>query len=97
MATLQVEATKSSGVTDYVLVIDRKPIAMAGNNKGSVVVSGSCGDGSKHQLLYSFEGAAGDTLSVTVTCAGSEVCKLKQARITAASEPYGAGSKGFTL
>jgi len=97
MATLTIEAKKSDGVIGYTLVIDGTIISIGADDKVQAQVSGTCGDGSSHILLYGFEGAAGETLTVTGTCAGAEVLKLKEAKIPPAAAPFGGGKKSFKL
>lgn len=98
MPSLPVEATLSAGVVGYTLLVDGNVVPMNyATNKGAIPVSGACGDHSPHQLLYTFEGAAGETLSVVITCAAVEVCNLKKAKITPNGVPYGGGKKDFFL
>lgn len=98
MPSLPVEATPSAGVIGYTLLVDGNVVPMDyTTNQGAIPVSGACGDHSKHQLLYTFEGPADETLSVIITCAGAEVCNLKKAKITPNGVPYGGGKKDFYL
>lgn len=97
MAELLVKAIISGGVIGYDLSIDGIIVPQDEEGTGTVTVEGTCGDRSAHQLIFGFDGAAGATLSVVVTCAGVEVCKLIGASIPQATEPLGGGTKGFRL
>ncbi|TFI56358.1 hypothetical protein E2493_20545 [Sphingomonas parva] len=96
MATLRIEAQPSAGLKSYTLVVDGHPVPMRSDHKGDVAVHGQCNDGSRHLLNYTMFGATGDTLAVTILCAGHAVCQTAD-QIVAGSEPYGAGWEDFTL
>jgi hypothetical protein len=74
---LDVEVEPGPGVSGYSLYVDGLPAAIDAHHKGKVVCAGSCGDGSRHALLYSFVGSQGATLAITVRCSGRIVCSLR--------------------
>jgi hypothetical protein len=76
MARLEVEVRAGAGVTGYSLYVDGVPATMGAHHKGEVACGGRCGDGSAHALIYSFSGAPGATLSVTVRCPARIVCRV---------------------
>lgn len=77
MASLRVEVRPGAGVRGYSLFVDGIPAAMGIDHKGEASCSGRCGDGSAHALLYSFTGSPGATLSITLRCALSIVCRVR--------------------
>jgi hypothetical protein len=97
MTNLQVEVRPGAGVARYSLYVDGLPARMGAHHKGEVVCAGSCGDGSPHALLYSFSGAPGATLAITVRCSARIVCGLN-AEIVGPAEPrWRAGREIFAI
>lgn len=78
MAVLHIEAKASEGVKPPtpILAIDGWVVHLI-DGKGQVQLTGSCGDGSWHQLSYDIHGTEGSTLEVTVRCGDTEVCTFK--------------------
>lgn len=97
MARLRVVVRPGAGVGGYSLFVDGVPAAMDRSHRGEVVCGGRCGDGSIHALLYSFTGAAGSTISITLRCAASIVCRLRAEPIAELGPPWGAGREMFAL
>ena len=97
MAWLQVEVRPGDGVGGYSLFVDGVPAAMDRGHRGEVVCAGRCGDGSIHALLYSFTGAAGSTLSITLRCAASIVCRLRAEPIAELGPRWRAGREMFAI
>jgi len=97
MAKLRVEVRPGAGVLGYSLFVDGLPAAMGRAHRGEAVCDGRCGDGSSHTLLYSFNGAPGSTLSVTLRCAARIVCRLTDVRIGDRARPWRAGREVFVI
>ena len=95
MARLQVEVRPGAGVWGYSLFVDGVPVTMGAGHRGEARCDGRCGDGSRHALLYSFNGQAGAALSIVLLCRGRDVCRIA-ARI-AESGARGAGRRLFDL
>ena len=91
MAKLRVEVRPGAGLLGYSLFVDGLPAAMDGDHRGEAICEGRCGDGSSHSLLYSFNGAPGATLSVTLRCPERIVCRLTELRIGDDGRPWRAG------
>jgi len=74
MATLEIEATPSDNLEHYRLWFDDAPdedyVRMGADNKGSGTVTGTCGDGSTHELRYVLAGPQGASLGIKMTCVG---------------------------
>ena len=99
MARLIVTTNPSAGASMVMISVDGTPvdgIDPDGPSSASVDVAGSCGDGSEHILNYSFEGEAGETLGVSVTCAGNEVCAFTET-VSVLGGRNCAGEVEFTL
>ncbi len=96
MTRLQVEVRAGAGVRGYSLFVDGMPATIGPDHVGDAVCAGRCGDGSRHALLYSFTGAAGATLSVTLRCAGRIVCRVCEA-VGETGKPWRAGREVFAL
>lgn len=97
MTSLQVEVRPGSGVARYSLYVDGLPATMSSRNTGEVVCAGSCGDGSPHALLYSFSGAPGATLAVTVRCSARIVCGFSAEIVESVGPRYRAGREVFAI
>lgn len=98
MAFLEIKADPSSGVRPPtpIISVDGKFVPLDHDYDGSVQVSGLCGDGSKHRLVFDFRGKAGETLSVDVYC-GTEKKGTAEAKIDPEFEPYCTGWLDFEL
>lgn len=97
MIRLQVEVRLGAGVCGYSLYVDGLPATMSARHKGEVVCAGRCGDGSPHALLYSFSGAPGATLAITVRCSTHVVCGLNAEIIGTAGSRCSAGREVFAI
>lgn len=97
MTRLQVEVRPGSGVGTYSLYVDGAPATMGANHRGEVACAGLCGDGSPHALLYSFSGAPGATLSITLRCAARIVCAVRVEIVGEAGARHRAGREIFAL
>jgi hypothetical protein len=97
MAKLRVEVRVGAGVHGYSLYVDGLPASMAPGHRGEAICTGRCGDGSSHALLYSFIGAPGSTLTVTLLCAARVVCRLGELRIGDGGPPWRAGREAFAI
>jgi hypothetical protein len=97
MARLQVEVRFGAGVRGYSLFVDGLPATMDSAHRGEAVCAGRCGDGSLHALLYSFNGSPGATLSITLRCAVSIVCRIRAEREGEGGPPWRAGREVFVL
>ncbi|HET9638676.1 MAG TPA: hypothetical protein VFP12_05680 [Allosphingosinicella sp.] len=97
MATVRIEVRPGAGVRGYSLFVDGMPATMDSAHRGTVICAGRCGDGSRHTLLYSFNGAPGSTLRVTLSCAGLTLCRLGDLRIGDSGPPWQAGRIKFVL
>jgi hypothetical protein len=80
MARLQVEVRPGAGIVGYSLFVDGVPVTMGAGHRGEASCAGRCGDGSRHALLYSFNGAPGAALSIVLRCRARPVCRV-EARI----------------
>ena len=97
MTNLDVEVRPGAGVARYSLYVDGVPATMGAKHKGEVVCAGRCGDGSPHALLYSFSGAPGATLAITVRCSARIVCGLSAQILSPAGPPWSAGREVFAI
>ncbi len=97
MATVGIEARPGSGVFGYSLFVDGLPATMDSVHRGEAACAGRCGDGSSHTLLYSFNGAPGSRLGITLRCAGQIVCRLADLRIGDSGPPWQAGRIMFVI
>lgn len=97
MTSLQVEVRPGVGVARYSLYVDGVPATMISRHKGEVACAGSCGDGSPHALLYSFSGAPGATLAITVRCSARVVCGLRAEIVDSAEPRWRAGREVFAI
>lgn len=97
MTRLQVEVRAGPGVGGYSLYVDGVPATMGAHHKGEVVCAGRCGDGSPHALLYSFTGAPGATLAITVRCSARIVFGPRVEIIGAAGPRQRAGREVFAI
>jgi len=97
MTRLQVEVLPGPGVCGYSLYVDGLPATMRGHHRGEVVCAGRCGDGSPHALLYSFSGAPGATLAITVRCSTHVVCGLRSEIVGTAGSRSRAGREVFAI
>jgi hypothetical protein len=97
MAKLEVEVRAGTGVGGYSLYVDGVPATMVSDRRGEAFCAGSCGDGSPHALLYSFSGAPGATLAITVRCSARVVCGLRAEIVAAVGPPWRAGREIFAL
>jgi hypothetical protein len=97
MAMLEVEVRPAAGVGGYSLYVDGLPATMRADHKGEVACAGRCGDGSPHALLYSFSGAPGASLVITVRCSARIVCGLRAEILAAAGPRRSAGREVFAL
>ncbi len=97
MARLRVEVNPGVSVRGYSLFVDGLPVAMGAGHRGEAICEGRCGDGSAHALLYSFTGAPGGTLAITLSCAADIVCSLVAEPIPEGGPPWRAGREPFDL
>jgi len=97
MTSLQVEVRPGAGVAGYSLYVDGIPATMGSQHKGEVFCAGSCGDGSPHALLYSFSGAPGATLAITVRCSTHVVCGLNAEIVGEAGSRSRGGREVFVI
>lgn len=97
MATVRIEVRSGPGVRGYSLFVDGLPAAMDADHRGAAACAGRCGDGSSHTLLYSFNGAPGSWLSITLSCSGRIVCRLAELRIGDTGSPWQAGRVAFVI
>jgi hypothetical protein len=97
MARLRVVVRPSAGVGGYSLFVDGVPADMDRRHRGEVVCTGRCGDGSIHALLYSFTGAAGSSLSITLRCAANIVCRLRSEPVAESGMLWKAGREMFAI
>ena len=97
MAKLEVEVRPAAGVGGYSLFVDGVPAEMGADHKGEVGCAGRCGDGSLHTLLYSFSGSPGATLSITLRCALTIVCRIRAETKGEGGPPWRAGREAFVI
>ena len=97
MARLRVEVQAGDGVRAYSLFVDGLPARMDPDHRGEAVCTGRCGDGSSHSLLYSFNGAPGSTLIVTLLCDTQIVFRLGELRIGDGGPGWRAGREAFAI
>src|SRR5687768_46716 len=97
MTTLLVEVRPGPGVGGYSLYVDGLPATMGAHHKGEVVCAGRCGDGSLHALLYSFAGLPGASLSITLRCALTIVCRIHSETKGDGGPPWRAGREMFVI
>lgn len=97
MASLGIEVKLAKGAHSPFATVDGTIVPLNAQGEGSVQVSGSCGDGSRHQLLTSMQGPVGATMAVVVSCAGATVCEIKAMTVTAAREPFAGTHRSFTI
>lgn len=96
-AIVRIEVRPGAGVRGYSLFVDGMPAAMDPAHRGEAFCAGRCGDGSRHTLLYNFNGAPGSTLGITLRCAGRPLCRLGELRIGDTGPPWQAGRIMFVL
>lgn len=96
-AAVRIEVTPGAGVRGYSLFVDGMPAIMDPGHRGEAICTGRCGDGSRHTLLYNFNGAPGSTLAITLRCAGRTLCRLSELRIGDTGPPWQAGRFMFVL
>lgn len=97
MAKLEIKVRPSAGVRGYSLFVDGVPAVMGDGNRGEATCGGGCGDGSSHALLYTFTGAPGATLAITVRCSARIVCGLRAEIVQEAEVPWRAGREVFSI
>ena len=97
MAWVQIKVRPGEGVRGYSLFVDGMPQTLGPDHEGAARCEGRCGDGSRHALLYSFNGAPGSTLSITLRCAARTVCGMSQIRIGESGPPWRAGREMFVI
>jgi hypothetical protein len=97
MAWVDIRVRPGEGVRGYSLFVDGMPLTLGPDHKGSARCTGRCGDGSRHSLLYSFNGAPGSSLAIILRCAGREVCRLREALIGANGDYRRAGRTIFQI
>jgi hypothetical protein len=76
MAWLRIKVRPGEGVRGYSLFVDGMPLTLGPGHFGQARCQGRCGDGSRHALLYSYNGLPGATLSVILWCGRREVCRV---------------------
>jgi hypothetical protein len=96
-ATVRIEVRPGAGVRGYSLFVDGIPATMDSAHRGQASCAGRCGDGSRHTLLYSFNGAPGSTLAITISCGGRILCRPRELRIGEAGPPWQAERLTFVL
>lgn len=76
MATIRIKATPSDDLEIYTLWIDESDdaheVPMDSDNEGNLEITGNCGDGSIHKLVFLLVGPTGATLKVQLFCGDSE-------------------------
>jgi hypothetical protein len=97
MARVKIKVRPGEGVRGYSVFVDGMPLTLGPGHRGEARCDGRCGDGSRHSLLYSFDGRPGATLSVSLWCGGREVLRLLGERIAECGLPRGAGRKEFRI
>jgi hypothetical protein len=97
MAWVQIKVRPGEGVRGYSLFVDGMPLTLGPDHKGAARCDGRCGDGSRHSLLYSFNGTPGSSLGIILRCAGREVCRLRDALIVGSCACRRAGRTIFEL
>jgi hypothetical protein len=96
-ATVRISVCPGPGVRGYSLFVDGMPATLDPAHRGVAACAGRCGDGSRHTLLYNFNGAPGSTLGITLSCAGRILCRLGELRIGDTGPPWQAGRFMFVL
>ena len=96
-ATVRILVCPGPGVRGYSLFVDGMPATLDPVHRGAATCAGRCGDGSRHTLLYNFNGAPGSTLGITLSCAGRILCRLGELRIGDSGLPWQAGRLMFVL
>ena len=96
-ATVRIEVCPGAGVRGYSVFVDGMPATLDSDHRGEATCAGRCGDGSRHTLLYSFNGAPGSTLGITLRCAGRILCRLGELRIGDTGPPWRAERVQFVL
>lgn len=96
-AVVRVEVRPGPGVRGYSVFVDGMPATTDFAHRGRVACGGRCGDGSRHTLLYSFNGAPGSTLGIVLSCEGRILCRLSGPRISDNGPPWQAGRVRFVL
>lgn len=97
MARVNIKVRPGAGVRGYSLFVDGMPLILDPEHRGEARCDGRCGDGSRHSLLYSFNGAPGSILSIRVSCAGRTLCRLGELRVAESGPPWQAGRVRFVL
>ncbi|MET1110572.1 MAG: hypothetical protein ABWX67_03500 [Allosphingosinicella sp.] len=96
-AIVRIQVCPGPGVRGYSLFIDGMPATLDPVHRGAASCAGRCGDGSRHTLLYNFNGAPGSTLAITLSCSGRILCRLGELRIADTGPPWQAGRTLFVL
>ena len=96
-ATVRIHVRPGPGVRGYSLFVDGMPATLDSTHRGESTCAGRCGDGSRHTLLYNFNGAPGSSLAITLICAGRILCRLDDLRIGDSGPPWRAGRIMFVL
>jgi hypothetical protein len=97
MARVEIKVRPGEGVRGYSLFVDGMPQTLGPGHSGEARCDGRCGDGSRHSLLYSFNGAPGSSLAIILRCAGREVCRLREALIVGSGGYRRAGRTTFEI
>lgn len=94
---MRIEVRPGEGVRGYSLFVDGMPATTDSAHRGRAACAGRCGDGSRHTLLYSFNGAPGSTLDITLSCEGRVLGRLGGLRIGESGPPWQAARIMFVL
>lgn len=97
MARVSIQVRPGAGIRGYSLFVDGVPLILDPEHRGEARCDGRCGDGSRHSLLYSFNGVPGASLAIILRCAGREVCRLREGLIGANGAYRRAGRTIFQL
>ena len=96
-AIVHIEVRPGAGVRGYSVFVDGMPATTDSAHRGRAACAGRCGDGSRHTLLYSFNGAPGSTLDIVLRCERRILCRQSGPRIGDTGPPWQAGRVRFVL
>jgi hypothetical protein len=92
MTRLLLEA-RPAGLTDYSLYVDGALVRMDRRHRGAII----CDGGVQHSLVYALHGNSGGSLSITLSCRGVEVGRVRGVRIAGTGAPRAAGRMTFRI
>lgn len=97
MADIAIDVKLDKGGRAPFVAIDGLPVSLNSKGHGVVEVSGACGDGSIHVMVFSWQGPAGATMEVAIKCHEASLGKVGPLAISEATEPFGGSMITFAI